>query len=96
VTNPLSSARRAVVWFKSSLSFANGNCVEVTDLGDGYVGVRNSRHVESQGAILVFTYDEWRDFITGARNGEFDLGENGFAQPPPPESGSGDAASPAS
>lgn len=58
------------VWVKSSLSFANGNCVEVADLGDGTVGVRNSRNQDRP--ALVFTRDEWRAFLYGARNGEFD------------------------
>lgn len=56
-------------WVKSSRSFANGNCVEVTDLG-GEVGVRNSRHPD--GPVLRFTPGEWQAFIAGARNGEFD------------------------
>lgn len=58
-------------WFKSSLSFANGNCVEVRFLAKGNVLVRNSRHV-GQG-FLEFTPDEWYAFIGGAKNGEFDL-----------------------
>jgi hypothetical protein len=58
------------VWVKSSLSFANGNCVEVADLGGGNVGVRNSR--DRKGPSLVFTRDEWHAFLGGARNGEFD------------------------
>ena len=33
-------------WVKSSLSFANGNCVEVADLSGGEIGVRNSRDAE--------------------------------------------------
>jgi hypothetical protein len=57
-------------WVKSSLSFANGNCVEVASLPDGEIGVRNSR--ESEGAILRFTSDEWHAFLGGVRNGEFD------------------------
>jgi hypothetical protein len=57
-------------WVKSSLSFANGNCVEVRDLPGGVVGVRNSR--DPLGAILRFTPDEWRAFLDGARKGEFD------------------------
>jgi hypothetical protein len=56
------------VWVKSSLSFANGNCVEVADLS-GEVGVRNSR--DSGGAVLRFTPDEWHAFIGGVHNGEF-------------------------
>jgi len=57
-------------WVKSSLSFANGNCVEVSDLPEGTVGVRNSR--DREGPVLRFTPDEWRDFLGGVRMGEFD------------------------
>jgi Domain of unknown function (DUF397) len=57
-------------WVKSSLSFANGNCVEVASLPDGGIGVRNSR--DPEGAVLRFTPDEWHAFLGGARNGEFD------------------------
>jgi hypothetical protein len=57
-------------WVKSSLSFSNGNCVEVASLPDGQIGVRNSR--DSKGAVLRFTPDEWHAFLGGARNGEFD------------------------
>ena len=57
-------------WVKSSLSFANGNCVEVASLPDGRIGVRNSR--DPEGAVLQFTSDEWHAFLGGARNGEFD------------------------
>ncbi len=55
---------------KSSLSYANGNCVEVTSLPGGEVGVRNSR--DCTGPVLVFTPAEWRAFLGGVRNGEFD------------------------
>lgn len=57
-------------WVKSSLSFSNGNCVEVASLPDGGVGVRNSR--DAAGAVLQFTPDEWHAFLGGVRNGEFD------------------------
>jgi Domain of unknown function (DUF397) len=57
-------------WVKSSLSFANGNCVEVASLPGGEVGVRNSRDIP--GGVLRFTPDEWHAFIGGVRNGEFD------------------------
>lgn len=60
-------------WFKSSLSFANGNCVEAQFLTDGGVEVRNSR--DRQGPSLTFTAGEWRDFLGGVCNGEFDLPE---------------------
>lgn len=57
-------------WVKSSLSFSNGNCVEVANLPDDEIGVRNSR--DAQGAVLRFTPDEWHAFLGGVRNGEFD------------------------
>jgi hypothetical protein len=60
-------------WVKSSFSFANGNCVEVAGLPGGNVGVRNSR--DPDGPILIFLPDEWKPFLAGVRNGEFD----GFA-----------------
>jgi Domain of unknown function (DUF397) len=60
----------ASYWVKSSLSFSNGNCVEVASLADGEIGVRNSR--DAEGAVLRFTPDEWHAFLGGVRNGEFD------------------------
>ena len=57
-------------WVKSSLSYANGNCVEVSDLPGGTVGVRNSR--EREGPVLRFTPDEWHAFLAGVHKGEFD------------------------
>jgi hypothetical protein len=57
-------------WIKSSLSFANGNCVEVADLPDGTVGIRHSR--DTGGPVLRFTPDEWVAFLGGVRRGEFD------------------------
>lgn len=58
------------LWFKSSLSYANGNCVEVASLPGGEIGVRNSR--DSAGPVLRFTSEEWVAFLGGVRNGEFD------------------------
>jgi hypothetical protein len=57
-------------WVKSSLSFANGNCVEVANLPNGEIGVRDSKN--SQGPVLRFTPDEWHAFLGGVRKGEFD------------------------
>lgn len=59
-------------WFKSSYSFANGNCVEVNqETSPGETLVRNSRH--PAGPILKFAAREWAEFLAGARNGEFGL-----------------------
>jgi hypothetical protein len=57
-------------WVKSSLSFANGDCVEVASLPDGQIGVRDSK--DAAGPVLRFTPSEWKAFVGGARNGEFD------------------------
>ena len=62
-------------WVKSSLSAAL-ECVQVTQLPENFVGVRNSRH--PTGAKLVFTPQEWYAFIEGAKRGEFDIyGDSG-------------------
>jgi hypothetical protein len=65
-----SSTMAGSTWVKSSLSFANGNCVEVSDQPGGTIGVRNSR--DREGPVLRFTPDEWQAFLGGVRNGEFD------------------------
>lgn len=57
-------------WVKSSLSFSNSNCVEVADLPEGGIGVRDSK--DSEGPVLRFTPGEWHAFLGGVRNGEFD------------------------
>jgi hypothetical protein len=58
------------VWVKSSLSYSNGNCVQVASLPGGGVGMRNSR--DPEGPVLWFTRGEWDAFLGGARLGEFD------------------------
>jgi len=57
-------------WIKSSLSMANGNCVEVTGLTGDVIRVRDSK--KPRGAELGFTPAEWDAFVGGVRNGEFD------------------------
>lgn len=57
-------------WTKSSLSHANGNCVEVADIDGGRVGMRDSKNIT--GPVLGISPEEWRAFLGGVRNGEFD------------------------
>ncbi|MBB5938548.1 DUF397 domain-containing protein [Streptomyces zagrosensis] len=57
-------------WFKSSASEGVGNCVEVAELASGGVAMRNSR--DASGPALIFTADEMRAFLIGAKTGEFD------------------------
>jgi transcription elongation factor len=58
-------------WTKSSLSHANGNCVEVADLSNGQVGMRDSKN--TAGPALGFASEEWHAFLSGVRNGEFNF-----------------------
>jgi hypothetical protein len=60
-----------VVWRKSTLSGSNNNCVEVAFLEGGAVAVRNSKRPEA--GVTMFTSDEWRAFVGGVKQGEFDL-----------------------
>jgi hypothetical protein len=56
-------------WIKALASQSIGMCVEIAPCSDG-VAVRHSMNPED-GAIL-FSRDEFRAFLDGAKNGEFD------------------------
>jgi hypothetical protein len=56
-------------WRKSSLSNTFG-CLEFAADGDSVL-IRDSKH--RGGPVLSFSPREWRDFLDGARRGEFDL-----------------------
>lgn len=57
-------------WIKSSLSMANGNCVEVAGLATDLIRVRDSQH--PAGAVLRFSPAGWDAFVGGIRTGAFD------------------------
>jgi hypothetical protein len=61
---------KGVVWRKSRHSGPQGNCVELAELPDGAVAVRNSRHPD--GPALVYTHSEIIAFVRGVKDGDFD------------------------
>ena len=61
--------RAGLVWLTATRS-GGGNCIQVTSLRDGGVGVRDSK--QPDGPILAYTATEWAAFLDGAKNGEFD------------------------
>jgi Domain of unknown function (DUF397) len=65
------SGNSAPDWTKSSLSYANGACVEVAGLGSDFILVRDSKK-KARGPVLRFTQAEWDAFLGGVRLGEFD------------------------
>ncbi|MEV6768721.1 DUF397 domain-containing protein [Nocardia sp. NPDC051030] len=58
------------VWFKSSRSGPNKECIEAAHVGTGQVGVRDSK---DPGPALVFGPGEWDVFVAAVRGGRFDL-----------------------
>ncbi|MCE0536057.1 DUF397 domain-containing protein [Kineosporia rhizophila] len=55
-------------WRKASASAGQGECVELTDLPDGAVAVRDSKNLGL--APLRFTAGEWAAFRQGLLSGE--------------------------
>jgi hypothetical protein len=59
-----------LVWRKAAASKPDGNCVELAQLSDGGVAVRDSK--DPEGPMLRFTAAEWAAFAEGWGGGEFD------------------------
>jgi len=63
------SEQSPIVWLRSTAS-GGGNCVEVSFTGME-VQLRDSR--EPDGPVLSFSRPQWKAFITGVHDGEFDI-----------------------
>jgi Domain of unknown function (DUF397) len=50
-----------ILWKKSSYSAANGDCVEVAQLANGRIGVRDSKSTSE--LSFSMTLAEWRTFV---------------------------------
>ncbi|MFE6161749.1 DUF397 domain-containing protein [Streptomyces sp. NPDC056486] len=59
-----------VEWHSAPGTEAHEERVEIAYLPDGAVAMRSSVEPET---LLRYTGAEWRAFVLGARNGEFDL-----------------------
>ncbi|MGH3942230.1 MAG: DUF397 domain-containing protein [Pseudonocardiaceae bacterium] len=71
VTNGVPEPRlRGVIWRKSRYSNPYGNCVELAELPDAAIAVRNSRH--PGGPALIYPHAELAVFIRGVKDGQFD------------------------
>jgi hypothetical protein len=58
------------IWRTSSRCNAYGTCVEIAHLPGDDIGVRDSK--DSSGPVLRFSSAQWRDFVVGVQDGEFD------------------------
>jgi hypothetical protein len=70
MTSKIEFDRDHLSWQLSSYTNGNGACVEVATLPEGGRAIRDSK--DRSGPILVFTAAEWRAFVAGVRDGEFD------------------------
>ena len=57
-------------WRKSTASNPSGSCVEIAELPDGMVAVRNSR--DKTGPALIYRQTELAGFLRSMKDGEFD------------------------
>ena len=67
--NPAELDFSGVTWEKSPDSGGNDNCVEFGEIG-GLVAIRDSKRPEQ--TPLVYTRDEIRALLSGAKAGAFD------------------------
>jgi Domain of unknown function (DUF397) len=57
--------------YRTSSRCSQGGCVEVAPLPDGGAVVRDTKDRARE--PLTFDRQEWADFVSGVKNGEFDF-----------------------
>lgn len=65
----MGSEMNGLDWRKAQASVGNGQCVELARHGD-LIAIRDSKN--PAGPVLTYTPAEWRAFLHGAKNCEFD------------------------
>ncbi len=70
VKNGMPAGELDARWRKSTASNHNGSCVELAQLPEGSIAMRNSRF--PAGPALIYTRAEIAAFLAALKNGEFD------------------------
>jgi hypothetical protein len=58
----------SISWRKASACH-QGSCIEVAQINDS-IAIRDSK--DPDGPILLYSSEEWKTFLSGAKGGEFD------------------------
>ncbi|MEU5548746.1 MULTISPECIES: DUF397 domain-containing protein [unclassified Micromonospora] len=72
-TTPSVLAQLAHAPWRTSTRSQTSNCVEVAPLGTGPAAVALRDSKDQGGPVLLFNRAGWLGFISGAKNGQFDL-----------------------
>ncbi len=64
------SSMQGIVWRKSRYSNSSGECVQLAELPNQGIAIRNSRY--PNGPALIYTYAEFAAFVHGVKKGDFD------------------------
>ena len=62
-------SRPVSVDWRTSKSCAGGNCIQVAAI-NGSIALRDSK--DPNGPVLMYSTEEWQEFLAGAKNGDFD------------------------
>ncbi|TDB71989.1 DUF397 domain-containing protein [Micromonospora sp. KC723] len=71
IRNTLSARQLADAAWRKSTRSQTSNCVEMAPLSAAAVALRDSK--DPSGPVLLFNRAGWLGFVSGAKNGQFDL-----------------------